>query len=127
LEESTLGDILLDVARAYGIGVGRDQEPERSLFTRSDQYSLVREGVPALAFKFGFEPGSEQEKIARAWLRERYHAPSDDVNQPVDIEAAGQFNELLAKLTAAVANRDTRPEWKADSFFRRFARQEMTE
>jgi hypothetical protein len=43
------------------------------------------------------------------------------VNQPVDQAAAAQFNAILGKLAVRVANEGRRPEWKAESFFRRFA------
>jgi hypothetical protein len=39
----------------------------------------------------------------------------------VDLAAAAQFNNILAKLALRVADADQRPSWKADSFFRRFA------
>ena len=51
------------------------REPQRNRFIRSDQYSFIREGVPALAMKVGYEEGSPEAKIAADWTRERYHAP----------------------------------------------------
>ncbi len=120
LTESTLGDTIRKVAAADGVEVQADKEPQRNLFIRSDQYSFVKRGVPALAFKFGYLPGSPEEKITKEWLRTRYHAPSDDVNQPVDKAAAARFNEMIAQLVAAVADADERPAWKPASFFARF-------
>ncbi len=121
LGESTLGDDIRAVATAAGIEVQFDKEPQRHLFTRSDQYSFIRKGVPALAFKFGYIPGSPEEKLHKDWLKNRYHAPSDDLNQPVDKAAAAQFNRIILNLAERVANASTRPTWKPDSFFRRFA------
>jgi Zn-dependent M28 family amino/carboxypeptidase len=121
LDESTLGDDIRTVAAAAHIEVQADKEPNRNLFIRSDQYNFIRKGVPALAFKFGYLPGSPEEKLHKDWLRDRYHAPSDDLNQPVDKAAAARFNEVILKLTEHVANDDKRPAWKQDSFFRRFA------
>ncbi len=121
LAESSLGDDIRAVAEAHGVEVQADKEPQRNLFIRSDQYSFIRRGVPALAFKFGYLPGSPEEKVAKAWLRERYHAPSDDLNQPVDKAAAAQFNQIILALAERVANESARPQWKPDSFFRRFA------
>jgi Zn-dependent M28 family amino/carboxypeptidase len=121
LGESTLGEDIRTVAEAAGVQVQADKEPEHNRFIRSDQYSFIKKGVPALAFKFGYIPGTPQEKIFQAWMNERYHAPSDDVNQPVDLAAAAQFNAILEKLALRVADADQRPEWKPDSFFRRFA------
>jgi hypothetical protein len=120
LGESTLGDEVRAVAEQAGVQVQADKEPEHNRFIRSDQYSFIKKGVPALAFKFGYIPGTPEEIIFKAWYTERYHAPSDDVSQPVDLAAAAQFNSILEKLTLRVANADHRPEWKADSFFRRF-------
>lgn len=122
VNESTLGDEVRAAARDYGVDVQFDREPDRNLFIRSDQYSFVRRGVPALAFKFGYDSGTPEEKVAKEWLKNRYHAPSDDLNQPVDKAAAAKFNRILLDLTQRVANADQRPQWNSKSFFRRFAR-----
>ncbi len=123
LDESTLGDDIRVVAEAQGVTVQADKEPEKNRFIRSDQYSFVKKGIPALAFKFGWMKGTPEEKTFQEWLRVRYHAPSDDINQPVDAEAAAQFNHLLMLLVQRVADADARPAWKQASFFRRFAQQ----
>ncbi len=121
LGESTLGDDIRAVSQAAGVEVQADREPQRNLFIRSDQYSFIRRGIPALAFKFGYLPGSPEEKLHKDWLRDRYHAPSDDLNQPVDKAAAAQFDRIILALVERVADANSRPEWKPDSFFRRFA------
>jgi hypothetical protein len=121
LDESTLGDTVRKVAAKAGIEVQRDPEPQRNSFIRSDQYSFIRRGIPALAFKVGYAVGSPEEKIFKAWLKERYHAVSDDLQQPVDKEAAVKFNRLMASIATAVANDPVRPHWNDSSFFKRFA------
>ena len=65
--------------------------------------------------------GSPEEQIQKKWLHDAYHAPSDDVAQPVDKQAAGAFDVLVAKLLERIANREERPHWKDSSFFKRFA------
>jgi len=122
LGESSLGDDVRAVAEQVGVQVQADKEPEHNRFIRSDQYSFIKKGIPSLAFKFGYIPGTPEEKIFKAWYAERYHAPSDDLTQPVDMAAAAQFNAILEKLALRVADADHRPEWKPDSFFRRFAK-----
>lgn len=124
LDESDLGATARTVASSAGIAVQADPEPARNRFIRSDQYSFIRQGIPALALKVGYEPGSPQAAIAAAWTKERYHAPSDDLQQPVDLEAAAGFTSLLGKLADAVANQPQRPRWNTDSFFKRFAPQD---
>ncbi len=121
LAESTLGDDIRAVASEAGVEVQADKEPQRNLFIRSDQYNFIRRGIPALAFKFGYLSGSPEEKLHKEWLKNRYHAPSDDLNQPVDKTAAAEFDEIILKLALRVANASERPQWKSDSFFRRFA------
>jgi Peptidase family M28 len=123
LDESDLGEQVRAVADPPGIRIQPDQEPQRNLFIRSDQYNFIRRGVPSLAFKVGYEKGSPEEATAKQWLKERYHAPSDDLQQPVDLKAAADFNGVILKLAEAVANQDARPTWNSDSFFRRFAKQ----
>jgi hypothetical protein len=103
-----------------GIAVQADPEPQRNRFVRSDQYSFIKQGVPALAMKVGFEKDSPEAAIAAAWTRERYHAPSDDLQQPLDLQAAADYTRLVGGLCVAVANRAERPRWEPDSFFRRF-------
>jgi hypothetical protein len=122
LGESTLGAEIRAAAEKSGVLVQADKEPERNLFIRSDQYNFIKSGIPALAFKFGWDEGSPEEKLAKDWLRDRYHAPSDDLSQPVDKAAAAKFNRIMLELGARVANADARPRWNEDSFFRRFAR-----
>jgi Zn-dependent M28 family amino/carboxypeptidase len=121
LAESDLGDRVREVARSLGVRVQSDPEPLRNIFVRSDQYSFVRHGVPSVMIDVAPEPGSPEIKIFKDWLTERYHAPSDDVNQPVDLASAAKYEEIVRALLINIANGDHRPEWKPDSFFRRYA------
>ena len=121
LNESDLGDQIRAVAKAHGVRVEDDPEPQRNVFIRSDQYSFIRRGIPSLMMMVGYEKGSPEEKTVNTWLKERYHAPADDLRQPVDLEAAGRFDDLFRSLAEAVADRPERPRWNANSFFKRFA------
>jgi Zn-dependent M28 family amino/carboxypeptidase len=121
IDESSLGGDIRAVCASLGVGVQPDPQPDRNIFIRSDQYSFIRQGVPSLFFGFGYEPGSPEEQLHNDWLRNRYHAPSDDLQQPVDTAAAAQFNQILVELAGRVANSTAKPSWKTDSFFRRFA------
>jgi hypothetical protein len=120
LDESDLGKQVRGVAEPMGIRVQADQEPQRNIFIRSDQYNFIRHGVPSLMMSVGYEKGSPEAVTAKKWLTERYHAPSDDIYQPVDLKAAADFNRVMLKLAEAVANQSERPQWNKDSFFRRF-------
>jgi len=121
LDESSLGANAREVVEAHGIKAQADPEPQRNVFIRSDQYSFIRHGVPSIMMGVSAEPGSPEVKIFKDWLTERYHAPSDDVNQPVNLETAAKYEEIVRDLVIKVANEDTRPRWNPDSFFRRYA------
>ena len=122
LDESSLGEVARQAAKENGIEVQPDPEPLRNSFIRSDQYSFIKQGVPSLAMKVGFEKGSPEEATEKKWLHDRYHAPSDDVQQPVDLGAAGKFEAIMADIAVEVANAPNPPTWNGDSFFRRFAK-----
>src|SRR5215469_1207084 len=120
MAESDLGDMARQVAESEGVAVQLDPEPLRNIFIRSDQYNFVRRGIPALAM--GVAPTTpEQKQLFRDWLTHRYHAPSDDLNQPVDLAAAGKYEDIVRELLMKIADTPQRPQWKADSFFRRYA------
>jgi hypothetical protein len=55
-------------------------------------------------------------------VRDRYHKPSDDLNQPVDKASAAKFDRIIVSLLQRVADGAARPQWKDDSFFKRFAK-----
>jgi Zn-dependent M28 family amino/carboxypeptidase len=120
LAESTLGEEARAVGAEHHIEIANDPEPDRNSFTRTDQYSFVLAGVPALAMKFGWTMGSPEYKAWRQWLAQRYHSMEDNLTQPVDKAAAGQFNSFLADLARRVANNPDRPHYLDSSFFHRF-------
>jgi hypothetical protein len=123
LEQSTLCDEARVVGAEHHIEIAGDPEPDRNSFVRTDQYSFVQAGVPALAMKFGWTAGSPEYKAWRAWLAERYHSTDDDLNQPVDLVAAAQFNAFFVDLARAVGNDAGKPHYLKTSFFRRFEAQ----
>lgn len=116
-DESDLADDIDAVVKARGLTVMPDPEPQENRFVRSDQYSFIRQGIPALAFKVGYTLGTPEAETWQRWVRERYHKLGDDLAQPVNMETAAAFNALYADLGMRVANRATRPAWRAHSFF----------
>jgi Zn-dependent M28 family amino/carboxypeptidase len=121
IDESDLGTDIRAVAAQLGLAVQADPEPQRNRFARSDQYSFVKNGVPALAMKVGYEANTPEAEIAKKWTAERYHAPSDDLQQPIDLAAADKYVDVLRELSLRIANRTDRPRWNDASFFKRFA------
>ena len=127
LDESNLGDDVRALGSQAGLEIMRDPQPKRNLFIRSDQYSFILQGVPSLAIGVGFRPGTSEEETLKNWLTERYHAPSDDLQQPIDRRTVEGFNRAFMALAIRVADRETRPQWSESSFFRRFAKDKQAE
>lgn len=121
-QESTLGEDAKAVAAAMGLDVLPDPKPDRNVFIRSDQYSFIRVGVPALFLKYGFKLGTPEEKLEAAWRANIYHSPQDDPNQPAMKAEGVKFTGYLIALTRRVADDPLRPHWYETSYFRRFAR-----
>ena len=119
LEESNLADDARWVAAELRIDVQTDPQPQRNRFIRSDQYSFIRAGIPALATKIGVIPDSPEAQLESKWMAERYHAVSDSADQPVDLAAVGSYEEFVKRLALRIANRPTAPSWNATSVFSR--------
>ena len=119
--DSSLGEHAAEIARSFGVKPVPDPEPLRNLFIRSDQYNFIKHGVPSVIMDVFYEPGSPEQKLFKDWLTLRYHAPSDDVNQPVDFGAAALYENIAHKLLVDTANANAIPRWNADSFFKRYA------
>lgn len=115
LDDTTLGDDARAVVTSMGIEVQRDPEPERNLLRRADQWPFLQAGIPATAFVFGYRPGSASERTYRRWYRTGYHRPQDDLAQPIDWQAASDFNRFFYALAARVADEPAAPAWKPSS------------
>jgi Zn-dependent M28 family amino/carboxypeptidase len=116
--ESTLGTDARAVGAQQGIQVVPDPNPDRNVFIRADQYSFVREGVPSLFMKFGFLKNTPEYQIEHDWRANRYHSPSDDLDQPgIFKEDAVKLDAYTAAIAVRVANAEGRPQWLPNSIF----------
>ena len=86
---------------------------------RSDQWTYMQIGVPAVSFLFGFDATDAKAVAAyRDWYENRYHSPQDDMSTPIDFQAQADFHRFYFALTEAVADADARPVWAPDSQYR---------
>ena len=119
-ENSSLGELVARVAASKSIPVSPDPKPERRRFTRSDQYSFVKAGVPAAFLNTGVhaigEDGAGQ-KARDAFELAHYHRVTDDTSVPINYDAAARFASLSAAIAIEIANAPERPQWKAGNFF----------
>ena len=122
LAESDLGAQARAVGARMGVRIQADPVPQWEIPIRSDQYSLIRRGVPALSFMAGLEDGSKDEHTAEMRMKERYRPPLDGVNQAADKSCASRFDQVVLEVAKGVANRTERPRWLATSYFKTFGR-----
>jgi Zn-dependent M28 family amino/carboxypeptidase len=126
-DHSTLAEPVDDVAHHLGLEVSPDPMPEENFFIRSDQYSFVKQGVPALTISEGFktvDPALDGKKMQVDWIQTRYHTPQDDMQQPLNFKAARLCTEVLFAVGYEIANAPERPHWNpGDIFGQRFAKQ----
>lgn len=118
-EHSSVGDAAAVAVAERGLTLTPDPLPEQALFTRSDHYNFVREGVPSIFLMTGFDSPDPDDDEGQGFLRflgGDYHAPGDEIDQ-VLFEEGAKFAELNMAIIEAVANGDETPSWHADSFF----------
>ncbi len=114
---STLRAAIETAAAQMNVTIGEDPFPEQGLFTRSDHFRFVEEGIPAVMLVTGMANGGEA-----AWAEhfaKRYHRPSDDMSNKLDFTAAAKFAELNTRIALMVANQAQRPLWHFGDFFAR--------
>lgn len=119
-EHSSLQDPVRRAAEAEGFELTPDPLPEETLFVRSDQYSFVRKGIPAVFLVTGFnsaDPDLDGETLFREHLTTHYHRPSDDLGLPVHWESAIRFARANARIAYLVGDAPERPAWNPGDFF----------
>ena len=114
-EHSTVGEAVRRAAAQMNIALSPDPLPEENLFVRSDHYSYVTVGVPAVFLATGFQ--GEGEARFRSFLNNEYHSPADDMTLPWNWRAAAKWSELNYRITREIANAAEAPRWYQDSYF----------
>jgi Zn-dependent M28 family amino/carboxypeptidase len=118
-QHSTLSRPVERAAKKLGMAIGEDPIPEQVLFIRSDHYSFVRQGVPSLFIKSGFQTGDTRDggAINAAYRRDVYHKPNDDMKQAFDFGAGADHARINFLTGWQVAQETARPEWNKGDFF----------
>lgn len=114
-EHSTLGPMVARATGRAGIRSSPDPIPEQGIFTRSDHYSFVKEGVPGVFLVTGFANGGE--KHFREYLSTHYHRPTDRMDLPIAWDAAAKFARVNYYIVDEIADAPARPLWYGDSLF----------
>jgi len=119
-EHSSLGPMAAAAAARHGFALGRDPYPEQVIFVRSDQYSFVRRGVPAIFLDTGYavRDGSNRQVVAaRDFEQRHYHQPSDEARLGVDRPTLARFTATVRDLVRAAADAGADPAWNPGDYF----------
>lgn len=114
-DHSSLGETVRRAASSMNVELIPDPIPEMSIFTRSDHYRFVQQGVPSVFLFLGFGNGGEDE--FRRFMSTNYHRPGDDISQPLDYEVGAKFATLNYRIAREIADADERPTWNEGDFF----------
>lgn len=118
---STLIHQVNNAASFLGLDVEADPEPDQNRFIRSDQYSFVIQGIPALHIKYGdktSEPGKKLSDDVKVWRAEIYHKPQDELaTGTFDFNAGKKYVQLNFLISYQVAQEASRPKWNEGDFF----------
>lgn len=114
-EHSTMGPAVARAAQKMGLSLSPDPLPSEGLFTRSDHYSFVKQGVPSIFLITGFKNGGD--KIFADFLKTHYHKVSDQPTLPFNWDAAAKFARINTLIATEIANADDAPKWYEGSFF----------
>ena len=122
-EHSSLGAMLEDVSNVFGIKVVPDPVPDEKVFYRSDHYSFVERGVPALML-MGAPEGDIQIAMKRMkeWEKKDYHQPGDTVQPNWAWEGAETVAEVMGILGWRISEMDKMPEWLSSGRFGKLER-----
>nr|MBC7612455.1 M28 family peptidase [Pseudopedobacter sp.] len=120
-DHSSLGIQTKKAADMLDLKISPDPFPEQVVFIRSDHYSFIKKGIPALFIKSGFmstagDP-TDWSKADVAWRSTTYHTPQDDMSQAFDFNAATMHVKVNFLIGYMVANDDTAPYWNKGDFF----------
>ncbi|MDA8621243.1 M28 family metallopeptidase [Psychrosphaera sp.] len=117
---SSMGPSVEKAAAKFDIALSPDPMPEQAIFTRSDHYNFVKQGVPSVFLMTGFTSKTEGEDGGKVWgdfFANHYHQPSDSLDLPINYNSAKLFTEINIGIAREVAEADQRPTWNDDSFF----------
>jgi Zn-dependent M28 family amino/carboxypeptidase len=114
-EHSTMGAAVARAGKGMGVALSEDPLPQEGLFTRSDHYRFVQEGVPSVFLMTGFANGG-REKFTD-FLARHYHKVSDQLDLPIDWKAGAKFARINYEIAREIADAPEAPRWYSDSFF----------
>lgn len=125
-EHSSLEAPVAAAAELEGFALSPNPNPANNAFVRSDQYSFVRKGIPAIYLVSGInssDPDIDGVAMMIEHSKDYYHQPGDDLARYFEWDSVVRFTRAHIRIGELVANDPVRPTWNEGDFFgERFAR-----
>jgi len=122
-EQSSIMEVVKRSTEQLNLRIDPDHAPEQVRFVRSDNLNFVLEGIPALRMKYGLKTATSEtglDSIIKAFTKQHYHKPSDELNDMFNFDAARTYVRLQFMNSYLINGSDEKPTWNEDSFFRKF-------
>ena len=120
-EHSSIMNNVKFAAGYLGLDVEKDPEPNENRFVRSDQYSFVMNGIPALHIKYGTKsniPGFDLTAFVKQWRAKYYHQAADGLEGGIfNFTAAKTYVQLNFLISYSIAQTPARPKWNDGDLF----------
>ena len=119
-EHSSILNNVKFAASYLGLDIEKDPEPNENRFVRSDQYSFVMNGIPALHIKYGNKtdiPGLDIDAYVKKWRAKYYHQSADGMDGIFNFAAAKTYVQLNFLVSFSIAQTLLRPEWNKGDLF----------
>jgi Zn-dependent M28 family amino/carboxypeptidase len=114
LDRTTLEPIAAGVARTMNVKLDPDAHPEQGSYFRSDHFSLVRVGIPAINVEPGWlirgHDAAYGEKLFEEYNNHHYHQPSDEFDPSWDLAGTVQETRFVFRLMDAVSQAPAMPK-----------------
>jgi hypothetical protein len=116
-QHSSFGPVMERAAAAAGLELIPDPMPAEVVFIRSDQFSFIKQGIPAVFPVSGNDGSATGRDEVGHWRTGHYHSPSDDMSQPFDWASGARFTSMAFWATWLAADSPQRPSWNPGDFF----------
>lgn len=123
-EQSSIMEVVKRSTSQLKLQIDLDHMPEEVRFVRSDNFSFVQEGIPALRMKYGLKTEDSEtglDSLINTFTKQHYHQPSDELhNDMFNFDAAKVYVRLQFMNSYLINVSNEKPTWNEDSFFKKF-------
>ncbi len=120
-ERTTFYPTVESIAKDFGFAIEPDPVPEAGHYYRSDHFSLARVGIPSFSVGEGMKFKGHDEAWGKAqaqdYVKNHYHAPSDEFQEKWDFKGLAKMARFGYELGLAAASQPALVQWQPGDEF----------